>query len=105
MTLHRVGEWIVNRITAVFALYFVLLPALAWAEGAYNQAQGGREFAGQVAFNIAMACITPIAAVLVWQWNRRRGRTKADAFRAACWLSGLIGVPVLFLRFLAGAGF
>jgi hypothetical protein len=105
LTLRRAGEWIVNLITVVFALYFVLLPTLAWCEAAYNQAEGGRAFVGEVAFDLVMACITPTAAVLVWQWNRRRGRTKADGFRAACWLAVLIGVPVLLLRFLAGMGF
>jgi hypothetical protein len=89
----------VNLITVVFALYFVLLPALAWFEAAYNQAQGGREFVGE--------------SPSTWRWPALRQRLRyscgngtaaADARRPTrsgqhAGSLGFIGVPVCYFDF------
>lgn len=101
----RTLGWAATALATAFGLYFVVLPCAAWLEGAYNQAQGGWSYAGQVVFDVVAGAVTPTVAVIVWRRRRAKAASAAAAFRAACWWAGLVGVPMLVLRVLASAPF
>ncbi len=97
--------WLLTALLTVVAFYGVVVPSIGWLDGAYNQAQGGEGYIVAVIFDVAMALITPSVFVFVWNRRKRRDKPVVRRYWAACGYTSLVGIPMLLLRLLAGAGF
>lgn len=97
-------RWLLTALATVVALYLVLGSCLAWLDAARNQARGGREFIGEVAFDVLMASIAPAVFVLVLRIGRGV-ESRLVRYRAACGYGSMAGMVTFLLRSFASGGF